>query len=223
MDTGYYEAALGSMQQLIRQKVNANNLANAATVGFKKTDVEFSDYLVMSSRTDFESGPIHQTGGALDMAIVGKGFFAVDTPDGTRYTRAGNFMLNSEGTVVTRNGDPVLSSGGSLTLPTSDVSVQPDGKIIRGKEVLGEMQVVYFDKPEELIPVGNNYFKNDPNTNPEKPAEDFHIQQGSIEGSNVNIVSELVDLIDIYRTFEAQQKTLKYFDQMNGQVIEKAV
>ncbi len=223
MRIGFYEAALGSMQQLIREEVNANNLANAGTIGFKRTRITFTDYLAMGSKIDLKDGPIHKTGSPLDLAIVGKGFFAVETPEGTLYTRAGNFSVNNEGTLVNRDGYPVLSSGGSITLPHQNVSVQEDGKIIDGKRVLGELQVVYFEKPEQLVPVGSTYFKNDPGDNPEQPATDFQILQGSIEESNVNIVSEIVQLIDTLRTFEAQQKSLKYFDQMNGNVIEKTV
>ncbi|RLA94924.1 MAG: flagellar basal-body rod protein FlgF [Deltaproteobacteria bacterium] len=223
MRIGYYEAALGSMQQLIREDVNANNLANAGTIGFKKTRIEFTDFLAMRSKTDLKAGPVHKTGSPLDLAIVGKGFFAVETPDGTLYTRAGNFSIDSEGTLVNSDGYPVLSSGGNVILPNQYVSIQPDGKIIDGKRVLGELQIVYFEKPEELVPVGGTYFKNDPDTNPSMTAEDFEILQGSIEESNVNIVSEIVQLIDTLRTFEAQQHSLKFFDQMNANVIEKTV
>ncbi len=223
MRVGYYEAALGSMQQLIREEVNANNLANAGTVGFKKTRIKFSDFLAMGSKVDLKPGPIHKTGAPLDLAIVGKGFFAVETPDGVRYTRAGHFSVDSEGTLVNSDGYPVLSSSGSIILPGHNVSIQPDGKIIDGKRVLGELQIVYFDKPEQLIPVGSTYFKNDPANNPDLPASDFEVVQGSLEESNVNIVSEIVQLIDTLRTFEAQQHSLKYFDQINANVIEKTV
>ncbi len=223
MRIGYYEAALGSMQQLIREEVNANNLANAGTVGFKKTRLKFRDFLAMGSKVDLKPGAIHKTGSPLDLAIVGKGFFAVQTPDGTRYTRAGNFSIDAEGNLVNSDGYPVLSSSGNIILPSQYVSIQPDGKIIDGKRVLGELQIVYFDKPENLIPVGSTYFKNDPATNPSQPATDFEVVQGSIEESNVNIVSEIVQLIDTLRTFEAQQRSLKFFDQMNANVIEKTV
>ncbi len=221
MRIGYYEAALGSMQQLIREEVNANNLANAGTIGFKKTRIKFSDFLAMGSKVDMKPGPIHKTGAPLDLAIVGKGFFAVETPDGVRYTRAGNFSIDSEGTLVNSDGYPVLSSSGNIVLPSQYVNIQPDGKIMDGKRVLGELQISYFEKPEELVPVGNTYFKNDPGTNPSQPATDFEVVQGSIEESNVNIVSEIVRLIDTLRTFEAQQHSLKYFDQINANVIEK--
>ncbi len=223
MRIGYYEAALGSMQQLIREEVNANNLANAGTVGFKKTRLKFRDFLAMGSKVDLKPGAIHKTGSPLDLAVVGKGFFAVQTPDGTRYTRAGNFSIDAEGNLVNSDGYPVLSSSGNIILPSQYVSIQPDGKIIDGKRVLGELQIVYFDKPENLIPVGSTYFKNDPATNPSQPATDFEVVQGSIEESNVNIVSEIVQLIDTLRTFEAQQRSLKFFDQMNANVIEKTV
>lgn len=223
MRIGYYEAALGSIQQLIREEVNANNLANAGTVGFKKTRIKFSDFLAMGSKVDMKPGAIHKTGSPLDLAIVGKGFFAIETPDGILYTRAGNFSIDSEGTLVNSDGYPVQSSSGSIILPSPNVSIEPDGKVVDGKRVLGELQVVYFEKPEELIPVGSTYFKNDAGSNPSQPATDYEVVQGSIEESNVNIVSEIVQLIDTLRTFEAQQRSLKFFDQMNANVIEKTV
>lgn len=223
MRIGYYEAALGSMQQLIKEEISANNLANAGTTGFKRTMVKFSDFLAAGTKTDMKDGPVHKTGNPLDLAIVGKGFFAVETPSGTLYTRAGHFTLDSEGTLVNHDGYPVMSSSGSIVLPNNSVSIDRDGKIIQGKSVLGELQVVYFDKPDELIPVGSGYFKSDPTANPEIPATDYEILQGSIEESNVNIVLEIVNMIDILRTFEAQQRSLKYFDQMNANAIQKTV
>jgi flagellar basal-body rod protein FlgF len=201
--------------------VVANNVANASTAGFKREGIEFDtllsqtapgetiDFVVdRATYRDPSNGPIDPTGNPLDLAIQGAGYFPVQTPQGTRYTRAGNFQLNTDGQIVTLSGNLVLGDGGqSITIPetASAINVSADGfvtaRVDHGAALaeLGKLSVVNFDNEQALQPVGQGLYATDQAS---QPADHSSIVQGAIEQSNVSPVVEITQMIQIMRSYE---------------------
>lgn len=185
--------------------------------------------------TDFSQGSLKPTGNPLDLAIEGKGFFEVLTPQGVRLTRAGNFSLNGNGQLVTKSGHPVLkvpSGGGEAGAANTDVSnriiqfngkdihISDSGEIFDNGESLGQLSVVNALNPDSLIKQGNNNYGFKDNMAPQMvqlsaPA----IRSGFVEGSNVNIVQEMTDMITTQRAFESTQKAINAYDSMADKLV----
>ena len=247
-----YTAATGMDGQTIRINTIANNLANANTTGFKKSQVDFADlmYMVMqrpggaataetqmptgleigsgvtpvSALRIFTQGGAANTAGELDLMVAGPGFFQVQAPDGTtRYTRDGNFRRGPEGGVVTSQGYPLTQN---LTVPNqaTGVSVGSDGTvsaIIPGAEpqVIGQIQLALFPNPAGLSAEGGNLFSETGASGTPTvgiPGQNGlgEIKQGYLEMSNVDVVTELVDLIIAQRTYELNSKVVKAGDRI---------
>jgi len=247
-----YTAATGMDAQTIRIDTIANNLANANTTGFKKSQVDFADLLYVTMRRPgggateatqtptgleigsgvfpvstlkiFTEGVVANTAGDLDLAITGPGFFQVETPTGeVKYTRDGSFRVGPDGTIVNSQGY-VLSP--PITVPTdaAEISVGSDGTIsviTPGSEptVIGTIQLVNFTNPAGLASEGGNLFAetvaSGPPTTGTAGQNGFgEIKQGYLEMSNVDVVSELVDLIIAQRTYELNSKVVKAGDRV---------
>ena len=229
-----------SAQQVLQKRMDttANNLANMTTAGFKvehvvsrdlvekpaaakdiPNDIAFSDAWML--QRDFSNGPLERTGNALDFAIEGSGFFAVRTAAGEAYTRDGRFSLNSNGELITRNGDIVLGEGGPITLNTEGgpISVSREGSISQDGVVMGAMRVVDFPTPGALERMGSNLWK----ATDEQPqaAENARVMNGFVEGSNVNAVLELTEMIEISRAYTSIAKMIVQSDELRGTSIEK--
>jgi flagellar basal-body rod protein FlgF len=210
--------ALSSQMALQRQMdVIANNLANQSTPAFKGEEMLFSQYLISppgngplafvqdsGTARDMRQGPLTSTGNALDLAISGPGYFGVQTPLGTRYTRNGHFVLSPEGEVVTGDGFPVLTAGDQpLALPTNTrtitvardgtVSVSTDGTTAATQA--GRLQVVDFPSPQEVTPAANGLWVTSQTPQPTGAS----VQQGMIEESNVQPVVELTRMMAVAR------------------------
>jgi flagellar basal-body rod protein FlgG len=166
--------------------------------------------------TDFAPGALRPTGGPLDLAIDGDGFFIVETPAGARYTRDGHFVLDSEGRVVTTDGHPVVGSGGAITLPVGMVAVDSDGRISVDGAAVDVVRVVEVSDPTRLRKVGNNLFEGGGQT---ETAVAGRIQPGALEASNVNPVVEMAAMIEVMRLYEAAQRAMQTTDA----VVAKAV
>ncbi|MDP3736674.1 MAG: flagellar basal-body rod protein FlgF [Hyphomonadaceae bacterium] len=229
-----------SAQQVLQQRMDltANNLANMTTSGFKTErlvmrelserpaaasdtpqDIAFVDAWML--QRDFSSGPMEQTGNPLDMAIDGEGFFVVQTADGEAYTRDGQFALDSQGRVTTHTGDLVMGDGGPLTIDPNagPFSISREGSISQNGAMLGTFKTVAFDTPAALEKVGNNLWKATGEA-PRAPVNS-HVAAGFVEGSNVNAVSELTQMIEISRSYTAVAKMISQSDELRGASIEK--
>jgi flagellar basal-body rod protein FlgG len=175
-------------------------------------------------------GDFNQTGNQLDLAIQGTGFFQVQLPNGTiGYTRAGNFNLNNTGTVVDPNGNQLIPS---LTIPSNatTVTISPYGVVsatLPGQTTssqLGQIQLATFANPGGLTSLGSNLFQ--PTTASGNPITDNPggntgigmLQQGYLEGSNVDVVTEFVNMILAQRAYEADSKVIHTADDMYSQV-----
>lgn len=234
-----YAASTGAFSNQRRLDVLANNLANINTPGFKQDRLVFrvpvesekegdlhTGYLQGSAspipsgaRTDFSQGILRNTDNPLDLALDGTGFFCVQTPGGTHYTRNGRFTINGDGVLATRDGHPVLGKGGEIKIDGSDVSVDGEGKVsVDGSEV-GTLKVVTVSQPASLKKMGNTLFAS--GGSDEKEAEGVKIRQGYLETSNVNSIKVMTEMIDISRSYESYQKTIQFLNDATKKSISE--
>ncbi|MEI7815832.1 MAG: flagellar basal-body rod protein FlgF [Desulfuromonadales bacterium] len=234
MNSGMYAAVSGSLAAMKRLDVISNNLANINTPGYKKDKMSFEGMLagdinppaVPSGTTadpimqkeniyiDYASGTASQSGNPLDLALDGDGFFAVTTPEGTAYTRQGNFRTSVDGTLVTVDGYPVQGSGGAaIRVQGSKVDIDANGGVTVDGSQVGVVSIMDFAKPYNLTKTGNALFvPADQEAIPQ--AGKAQVQQGYIEGSNVDSISEMVQMIETNRYFETCSKVIKGFEDM---------
>jgi len=206
--------------------VIANNLANANTNGFKR---DFGHILQEETRVeagtkvDFSTGDLVSTGNELDAAINGQGFFAIQTPNGVRYTRNGSFSLNAGGELVTQDGMPVLNSSGSpINAGHGKVAIQDGGSVTVDGNETAKLKIVNFKEPQKLQKEGLSrmIWIGAPDAVQDVP--DPHLKSGALERSNVNAVDEMVHLMSAYREFEAVQKTLRtLMSDMNSKLVQE--
>ncbi|OBQ51873.1 flagellar basal-body rod protein FlgF [Halodesulfovibrio spirochaetisodalis] len=169
------------------------------------------------AQTDFSPGAVKLTGGPLDMAIHGEGFFKIQTPDGEYLTRNGKFRQSTDGTLVTDRGYPVLGDGGPIELPrNAKVIVGERGEVYANNVQVGQLQLVTYDDLKSLEKLGQNLFRvRDGSNAAEQPAATASIQQGALESANVEVVSEMVNMIEAHRQFEAYTKVMKASSELD--------
>ncbi len=168
--------------------------------------------------TDYDNSNLKKTDSPCDLALTGAGYFVVQTPEGQRYTRSGEFKINSEGILTTNTGYPVLDNNDSPITITGDFLVDERGNIdVEGENVAG-LKIVDFNDLQIMERLGDNL-----SNSPEEPIlmERPEILQGYIEQSNVNAVKEMVTLISVVRAYESLQKMVQAEDEITGQAIEK--
>lgn len=159
---------------------------------------------------DFSQGTINITSNPLDVAIRGEGFFQVQTPDGIRYTRDGSFTLNRDGYIVTKDGHYVLGDNGPLQLSQNgDIVINEQGEVFVNEQFVDRLNIVTFDQTNQLQKQGDSLYMSDA---PPIQAQDAQVTQGALEGSNLNIVTEMVNLISAFRAYEANQKVIQTHD-----------
>jgi flagellar basal-body rod protein FlgG len=252
-------AATGMMAQEQNIEVIANNIANMRTTGYKRQRAEFQDLLyehvrrigtqtstqgnILPVGVDLGSGvrlvgtprimtqgTLTQTGGDLDVAIRGEGFFKIQLPDGSfAYTRDGSFQMDAQGRVVTPQGN-VVQPGITIPQNSSSLTINSQGQvsvIVAGSTtptVLGQLTLTRFINKAGLLPVGDNLFQETPASGP--PQDGIaqtdgmgDLQQGNLEQSNVEPVKEIADLIASQRAYEMNSKVISATDQMLQSVI----
>jgi len=206
------QAVLGRQMDII-----STNLANMNTAGFKAESLVFTEFqepankgaplsLVYDTTSvrDMSEGTLTGTNNPLDLAIHGDGFFAVQTPDGTRYTRHGAFQLDNLGQIVTLTGNPVLGAGGApIIIPngTATITITRDGTVSADAVEVGKVDVVRFDNPTALSKKGDGLY--DAGGQAPRAATDTKVVQGMIEGSNVKGVTEMTRMIDVVRSYQS--------------------
>lgn len=159
---------------------------------------------------DMTAGNLEATGNPLDLGIEGGGFFSIQTPRGTRYTRDGSFQVSRGGQLVTKAGDPVLGANGVINVPAGAVSVATDGTLSVNGAVAGSIQLVEFAPGIKLASEGGALFAAPDGS--AKPAQQSALRQGVLESSNVNSISSVVTLIGVQRQAEMLQRALSMFD-----------
>ncbi|MFN0186330.1 MAG: flagellar basal-body rod protein FlgG [Aquabacterium sp.] len=173
---------------------------------------------------NFSQGAIQETGNGFDVAVMGNGFFQVQLPDGgTAYTRDGSFKLNAQGQLVTNQGYTVLP--GITVAANANVTIARDGTVsvvapgAAAPTTIGQLQLASFINPAGLEPRGENLFtESAASGQPATGAPDSNglgsLAQGRLEGSNVNVVEELVAMIQTQRAYEINSKAIQAADQM---------
>lgn len=167
--------------------------------------------------TSHSQGSIRNTGNPLDLAIVGEGYFAIDTANGLRYTRNGAFTLNRNRELVTATGDRVLGTNGPIRINGTKINIDETGGIYSDGVLVDNLRMATFADLNVLEKQGDSYFKPS-QEGTQLPAKGI-VQQGFIEGANVNTISEMVNLINVFRTYEANQKIV----QAQDETLDKAV
>lgn len=253
MNTALWAAKTGLDAQQTRMAVISNNLANTNTTGFKRGRASFEDLLyqnraqaggqtsqstrhpsgtmvgtgvrVVAIQKTFGQGTVAQTGNALDVAVNGRGFFQVLTPDGsTAYTRDGSFQVDEQGQLVTSSGYPVQPG---ITIPAAaqSVTVGRDGTVsaqLAGQAApaqIGNIQLSDFINQAGLEPRGQNLFVETAASGAPQVATPGvngvgQLEQGALETSNVNAVEELVSMIETQRGYEMNSKAISTTDSM---------
>jgi flagellar basal-body rod protein FlgG len=232
---GLYSAAAGMSAQQTQLDTIANDLANVSTTGYKSERVGFSDLLYSNvdqagSNTttgagasaavigyDQSQGAIQETNKPLDLAIQGEGFFQVKRPDGqTVLTRDGAFDSDSQGRLTTADGsllDP------PITLPRgvspSEVQISTDGTVRAGARSLGKIQLMTVASPEHLVAEGESEFSSNAASGAPRAASDSStVRQGALEGSNVDMASEMADMMTTQRSYQMASSAIHTQDQM---------
>lgn len=181
------------------------------------------------SYTDFSQGPLKSTGNQFDVAVEGKGFFEILTPEGVKYSRNGSFKVDSQGRLVTKQGFPVLREGlgqnpesRTIQLETKNITISYDGDVYDGGANVGRLGLVDFVNPDLLQKSGNSLYSLKNGADDQIViANESKIQQGFLEASNVNVIDEMTDMIAASRIFESTQKAIKAFDEMNGKLVNE--
>jgi flagellar basal-body rod protein FlgG len=206
--------------------VIANNLANTETAGFKR---DFGRILHaeqgfdVGTAVDFSPGDLISTKNSLDVAINGSGFFAVQTPQGERYTRNGSFSLSDKGDLVTKDGMTVLSTNNSpIHIGEGEISIQDNGAVTVDGNEIATLKVVGFKKTNMLEKEGFHRFVWRGAPQDVENVAEPRIASGHLEHSNVNGVDEMVHLMAAYRDFESVQRTVKtLMTDMNSRLIQE--
>lgn len=240
MDALTIAAASGIRSRMQSLDLLANNLANAGTAGFKR-DQEFyglfsSDDatagpngstatlpVIQRQWTDFSPGVTQVTGNALDVALSGSGFFAVNGPNGPVYTRNGNFQVLPSGELATADGYPLRSiSGKTIKVSSSQpIEIATDGTVQQGGQSLGQLAVVTFKSTDSLTKMGSTCFQNGDPKNLPLAATNVEVQQGKIEGSNVPVAEAAMRLVGVMRQFEMLQKAIGVSNDMDTKSIQE--
>ena len=218
---------LSRQQGLMREmRMVANNIANMATTGYRQQGVVFSEYVRQTDRdgsvamsashvrnTSFAQGSLTRTGGQLDLAIEGEGFFLVQTPAGERLTRAGNFASSSAGDLVTQDGHLVLDSGGApVFIPpdATDLAIGQDGTLSSNGAPIGQIGIVQPLDPGALVREGGVLFRAEAGY---EPAEAPRVRQGFVESANVDPILQIARMIEVQRAYEMGQNFLQREDE----------
>ena len=217
----------GMSAQTFKNDLVSNNLANINTTGYKR-DIMFTDMLDVfdtnydnkNIKTEFTQGTMKETGNPLDIAFSGSGFFVIENNGGEYYTRDGHFTVNSLGNLTTAEGFNVMGQGGIINVSldgakTGDFEISKLGEIFVNNEYIDMLKIVDFEDYTELTKEGVNLFSANDNHRPYEP-EMYMVLQRHLEGSNVNSVNEMVELISLQRNFESTQKAVRTLDDALG-------
>jgi flagellar basal-body rod protein FlgF len=229
VNSGYYAACAGLLARSDNLELAANNLANVNTTGYKAQREIFQTVLAATqsgqsalsksinsfgviggTATNLQSGQMQFTGNDLDVAVEGPGFFSIQTKNGVRYTRNGNFDLSKTGQLQTTKGDAVLNEQGKpISVPGGKVAISSDGTLSVNGATVGQLKLVEFANGTNLAPEGDSYYAAPAGTAKASPTS--QVRQGALEGANMDPVSGTVSLIVLQRNAEMLQKALTIF------------
>lgn len=235
-------AGTGMLLQRRKMEVITNNITNVETTGYKKDYLvshTFDDVLlerindtnvmgqtrlvgplnfgtqVDQKYTDYTSGSFEQTERNTDLALVGDGFFVLQTPAGERYSRAGAFTVNSRGYLTDQDGNYLMGTNGPVYVGGDDFAVDSQGNVTADGQTVNTLRLVTFADPGVLRKQGDNLYYGAG----AQAADTVEVKQGFLENSNVQAAREMVDMITVYRTYETNQKILTMIDETVGKAV----
>lgn len=251
MIRGLYIAGTGMNVQTKRMDVISNDLANVGTTGYKKDIAVVASFPEMLTAriedtqnhipndgnigkmnfgakvdgvyTQFVQGSVIKTDSPTNVAIQGDGFFAVQTPNGIKYTRDGNFSISQNGELVTAEGYNVLGANGAISFgdafltSSSQLQIKNNGEVMIDNEIVDKLEIVAFQSNESLKKAADNLYEGN---GARKPFEGS-VLQGFTESSNVNSVTAMVDMIAVSRAYEANQKMIQVHDNLLGKAVNE--
>lgn len=237
-----YVAVAGAVGRLQQLDQTANNLANADTIGFKRLRSAFSAALEAAARDlegeriagagasvfavdgapaiDLRPGPVDATGRGLDAAIDGPGYFVLQAPDGPLYTRAGHFIVGTDGNLASPDGLPVQGDGGPIAIGAREVTIAANGAVVdTAGETIGRLRLVDFADPGALRADGGNRLRADGAAPTD--VEAARLVPASVERSNVEPVEEMAGLVELQRHFEIVMRALQSDDQLRERLLQE--
>ncbi|MEG1895681.1 MAG: flagellar hook-basal body protein [Oscillospiraceae bacterium] len=248
MEKGFYSLTSALLTQSRKLNTISNNMGNSSTPGFKSdtvTSTTFKDQMIyrmgnvdksnkkpigVSSTirvvdgtvTDYGQGSFTETGRSLDMALAGDGFFAVETPTGTVYTRGGSFTLDDEGYLYSPDTGRVLGSKGPILLKTDKITVDGQGNIIaEGGRLVATIKPVQFVDNTKLVKVREGVFKPTEEAQIKPVAEKLQVVYKTLEDSNVDMMNEMTDMMSSQRALQSSSQLIKMYDQLMGKVVSE--
>jgi len=232
MIDGIELAALGLDAYANVQEVIAKNLANANTVGYKKDIISFKQVLTQTNDVetsnvqtnlgiDHSKGNLTYTGNALDIAVDGEGFFTLETDNGIKYTRNGQFQLSNTGEIVRATGEKLLGQSGPIQIPPGgrEILVDSEGNIKVDGNNIGTLMITNFTDLTSLVSTGDSSYIAPIEAVNENNDINIKVAQGYLESSNVDIVIEMVDMIANMRSYEASNNVIKSFSDLMERLI----
>jgi flagellar basal body rod protein FlgG len=231
MDPLLISAASGMKSRMESLDMLANNIANTGTAGFK-SDREFYNLYegqlpsIETQWTDYSQGSLVQTGNPLNLALSGKGMFALNSPSGTVFTRNGVLQISKTNQLETTDGYTprnVLDKGNPITVdPTQPIDILKDGTVQQGDQTVGQLEIDGPDlNPQTLSKLGNSNFIMSTQTAPPPAAPGTDVLQGQLEQSNVPVSESAVKLVGVMRQFEMLQKAISVDTDMSRKAIEE--
>lgn len=246
---GLHVAATGMVAQQLRQEVISNNLANAITAGYKVETATVSSFpemllarlegrerqspigrfspgiMVDGVRTDFSQGPLEETGRSTDLALVDRpgstpSFFVVQVGEEIRYTRGGEFKVDSSGFLVTAQGYPLLGYGGPITVGQGRWRIDGTGAVWVDDVEVDRLALATFEEPQRLRRAENNLFAAPPDL-PVQEAQGAEVKQGFLERPNLDSVREIINMLAVVRAYEAGQKVIQVQDEILGKSVNE--
>ncbi|OGQ93944.1 MAG: flagellar basal-body rod protein FlgF [Deltaproteobacteria bacterium RIFOXYD12_FULL_57_12] len=236
MPSGFYSALSGGIAKMQAMETISHNLSNVNTSGFKRGRTLFEALMSSATQTqeakginltkirgnhvDFAQGYLQTTGGELDFAIEGEGFFKVQGDDGIFYTRSGQFQRGNDGTLLTNSNYKVLdSSNQPIILPATSFEVDEGGNIFTEGGEAGRLALFTAENANAFYKQNGTMFAL-PAGNADREVEKPVVVRGSLESSNINIMQEMALMIDAQRTFEAYQKAMKTYSTIGSKLDE---
>ena len=227
MSSGIYIATAGAVAQSNALDATSNNIANASTSGFHGDRITFREALTAAksadvhlvgagtARVDSQAGALQQTDNPLDLALEGDGMFAIQTPNGERYTRSGNFKLDDTRRLVTADGLQVRGQGGAaITIPpeAQQIAIGADGSVTADGNAVGKLELVNFAS-KQLKREGSSLFSATGKPIVGGPPK---VRSGMLEQSNVNVIRGVVDLVKVSRTYESLMRVIQGYHDVES-------
>lgn len=229
MDNTSYIALSRQMALWKQMNIVSNNMANMNTAGYKQDNALFASYISQTPDAlgigkeplfftqdyadfqNFSEGAFKETGNTFDLAIKGDGFFCIETKDGEKYTRKGQFTLNEDGALVTTEGDFVMSENNTplfFAPGETEITISESGDVFTENGLIGRLKVANFADNQKLLKVSGVLFDNVDGNAVSFGSSNVRIAQGMIEASNVNAITEMTNLVQIQRSYDYVQQMI---------------